>query len=215
MLEEYVKDVVGHFANDNRVLAWDIWNEPDNMNDARFKEDPANKIELVTVLLPKVFEWARAVNPSQPLTSGIWKGDWSNHEKLKPHEKIQIDNSDVISFHSYDSAQEFEKRVKWLQAYGRPLLCTEYMARGNNSTFEGTLPLAKKYRVAAYNWGFVAGKTNTIYPWDSWTKVYTTEPEVWFHDIYRPNGKPYNEKEVQLIRQLTGKKKEKEPAYAN
>jgi hypothetical protein len=215
MLEEYVKDVVGEFAADKRIIAWDVWNEPDNMNDARFKEDPANKVEIVNALLPQVFEWARSVNPSQPLTCGIWKGDWSSHDKLQPIEKIQIENSDVISFHNYDSPQDFEKRVKWLQAYGKPLLCTEYMARGNNSTFGGTLPLAKKYNVAAYNWGFVAGKTNTIYPWDSWKKVYASEPQVWFHDIYRPNGKPYSENEVRLIRQLTARKKQKEPAATN
>lgn len=33
------------------------------------------------------------------------------------------------------------------------------------------------------NWGFVAGKSQTIYPWDSWKKTYTAEPELSFHDI--------------------------------
>ena len=64
---------------------------------------------------------------------------------------MQIELSDVISFHNYDSAEEFEKRVRWLQAYNQPILCTEYMARPNNSTFQGILPVAKKYKVAAFN----------------------------------------------------------------
>ena len=100
----------------------------------------------------------RAGVPTQPLTSGLWKGDWSAPEKLSPMEKMQIELSDVISFHNYDAPEEFEKRVRWLQAYNRPILCTEYMARPNQSTFQGILPVAKKYKVAAYNWGFVAGK---------------------------------------------------------
>jgi hypothetical protein len=205
LLESYVKGVVGHYRDDTRILAWDVWNEPDNTNESSYgKQEPNNKLELVQGLLPQVFAWARSANPVQPLTCGIWKGDWSSFEKLTPIEQIQVSESDVVSFHSYDSPQEFEKRVKWLQAYNRPLLCTEYMARGNNSTFKGIMPVAKKYRVAAYNWGFVAGKSNTIYPWDSWKKPYAGEPPVWFHDIFRPNGQPYRADEVALIRQLTG-----------
>ena len=205
LLESYVKGVVGHYRDDTRILAWDVWNEPDNTNESSYgSREPKNKLELVQRLLPQVFAWARAENPVQPLTCGIWRGDWSAFEKLTPLEKIQVEESDVISFHSYDGPAEFEKRVKWLQAYNRPLLCTEYMARGNNSTFKGIMPVAKKYNVAAYNWGFVAGKSNTIYPWDSWKKPYASEPAVWFHDIFRPSGKPYRADEVALIRQLTG-----------
>ena len=200
-----MKGVVGHYREDTRILAWDVWNEPDNKNESSYGSgEPKNKLELVQGLLPQVFAWARSENPVQPLTCGIWKGDWSDFEKLTPIEQIQVSESDVISFHSYDGPQEFEKRVKWLQTYNRPLLCTEYMARGNNSTFKGIMPVAKKYNVAAYNWGFVAGKSNTIYPWDSWKKPYAGEPSVWFHDIFRPSGKPYRADEVALIRQLTG-----------
>jgi hypothetical protein len=210
VLERYVKDIVGHFKNDDRILAWDVWNEPDNTNDSSYgKFEPANKIALVRALLPQVFQWARSAGPTQPLTCGIWRGDWSTPEKLGPMEKIQLENSDVISFHNYDGPEEFEKRVKWLQQYNRPLLCTEYMSRGNKSTFQGSMPIAHKYKVAAINWGFVAGKSNTIYAWDSWQKPYAQEPALWFHDIFRPNGQPYSQEEVALIRQLTATNKAK------
>ncbi|WP_246150994.1 cellulase family glycosylhydrolase [Adhaeribacter aerolatus] len=203
-LEGYVKGIVSHFKNDDRILVWDVWNEPDNTNNSSYKTfEPTNKVELVTRLLPQVFAWTFSAEPSQPVTCGIWHGDCSSPEKLNPLQKIMVENSDIISFHNYDDAQEFEKRVKWLQVFGRPLLCTEYMSRGNKSTFQGSLSVAKKYKVAAYNWGFVAGKTNTIYPWDSWQKPYPTEPELWFHDIYRPGGDPYRAEEVALIRELT------------
>lgn len=204
-LERYVKGVVSHFAEDDRILGWDIWNEPDNMTGPSYEAvEIKDKVDYVIPLLDKAFKWARSVNPSQPLTSGIWGGgDWSSHEQLKPIEKLQIENSDIISFHHYEEPADFEKRLTELQRYNRPLLCTEYMARPNGSTFEGFLPIAKENQVAMFNWGFVDGKTQTKYPWDSWTKTYTAEPELWFHDILRTDGTPYIAEEVELIKEMT------------
>ncbi len=206
-LKNYVEGVVGAFGQDQRVLAWDLWNEPDNTNEGSYGElEPREKTNLVLGLLPQVFEWARAAHPSQPLTSGVWHGDWSSPDKLSAMEKIQLEMSDVISFHNYDSPPEFEKRVEWLVRYHRPILCTEYMARGNGSTFEGTLPVAKKYHVAAFNWGLVAGKTQTYLPWDSWAKPYTDrEPTVWFHEIFRQDGRPYKQEEAEFLRKILGR----------
>src|SRR5271154_3888548 len=205
-LKAYVEGVVGAFANDDRILAWDVWNEPDNGNNSSYgSQDPKNKTELVLALLPQVFAWAREANPTQPLTSGIWQGDWSSPEKLSPMARLQIENSDVISFHNYGWPEDFEQRVDWLEQYKRPLICTEYMARGAGSTFDTVLPIAKKYKVGAINWGFVAGKTQTYLPWDSWEKPYVlSQPPIWFHDIFYADGKPYREREVDLIRELTG-----------
>ncbi|TDE16755.1 cellulase family glycosylhydrolase [Dyadobacter psychrotolerans] len=206
-LERYVKGTIAAFANDDRVLAWDIWNEPDNGNDSSYgKIELKNKTDYVLPLMTEAFAWARSENPSQPLTVGVWAGDWTSHETLKPIEKVSIDQSDVISFHNYDSAQEFEKRIKQLQQYDRPMICTEYMSRGNGSFFEGSLPIAKKYNVGAINWGLVDGKSQTIYPWDSWRKTYTKEPDLWFHDIFRKDGTPYKKEETDLIRKLTASK---------
>jgi hypothetical protein len=210
-LEAYVKGVVGAFAKDKRILAWDLWNEPDNLNTSSYgKMEPANKVALVQALLPKTFAWAKAAKPSQPLTSGVWKGDWSSNEKLTPIEKIQLDMSDVISFHNYGPPEEFEKRIDSLKRYNRPILCTEYMARGNKSTFEGSMPIAKERRVAAINWGLVQGKTQTHLPWDSWQKPYVDrDPPIWFHEVFNTDGSPYKQEEVDFIRQLTGKAKAK------
>jgi hypothetical protein len=205
-LKAYVTGVVQAFGKDQRVLGWDIWNEPDNMNTNSYgEEEPKNKVDLVLALLPQAFQWAREAGAEQPLTSGVWRGDWSSDAKLSATERVQLENSDVISFHNYDSGAEFEKRIKWLQRYNRPILCTEYMARGNGSTFQGSLPIAQKYKVAAINWGFVAGKTQTNLPWDSWQKPYVDrEPAVWFHEIFKQDGTPYKQDEVDLIRKLTG-----------
>ena len=206
-LKAYVQGVVGGFANDPRILAWDLWNEPDNTNEGSYSAmDPKNKKDLVVSLLPQVFEWARSMNPTQPLTSGVWEGDWSSQAKLGPMERIQLEQSDVISFHNYDWPEEFERQIGWLEAYHRPIICTEFMARPVGSTFDAILPIAKKHNVGAINWGFVVGKTQTNLPWDSWSRPYTLEkPTVWFHEVFYPDGKPYRERETSIIRGLTGK----------
>ena len=203
-MEAYVTGVVGAFAKDQRILAWDVWNEPDN--DTPQYGVIENKTARIEYYLPKVFAWTRSVKPVQPLTSGVWHDDWSDPAKLKPTAKIQIEESDVISFHNYGWPEEFEAKIRQLQQYGRPILCTEYMARGAGSTFDGSLPVAKKYHVAAINWGLVDGRTQTRYPWDSWQKPYVlSQPVVWFHDVFHTDGTPYRVREVELLRELTGR----------
>ncbi len=204
-LKAYVEGVVGAFANDDRILGWDIWNEPDNQGGDVAADVPA-KVKRVDELLPKAFAWARAANPSQPLTSGVWVGNWSDPAKESATTKIQLAESDVISFHNYGWPEEFEARIKELEPRHRPILCTEYMARGAGSTFDGSLPIAKKYNVAAINWGLVAGKTQTYLPWDSWKRPYVLiQPTIWFHEVFRQDDTPYRQHEVDLIRQLTGR----------
>jgi Cellulase (glycosyl hydrolase family 5) len=204
-LRSYVVGVVGAFANDDRILGWDIWNEPDNRGGDKMEDVPA-KVKRVNELLPKAFAWARSMHPTQPLTSGLWTGNWSDPAKESATTRIQLEESDVISFHNYDWPEKFTERIKELQVYHRPLLCTEYMARGAGSTFDGSLPIAKRYNVAAINWGLVAGKTQTYLPWDSWERPYVLlQPTIWFHEVFRNDGTPYREHEVTLIRELTGR----------
>ncbi len=202
-LEDYVKSVLGRFKDDPRVLVWDLWNEPDNTNASSYgKEEPNSKIELTLALLVKTFDWARAVDPSQPLTSGVWTGDW-NPANASPTALLQLNRSDVISFHAYNGAEDTAKRIAPLFQLGRPILCTEYMARPIGSKFDHDLAYFREHEIGAYNWGFVDGKSQTIYPWDSWQKPYAAEPPVWFHDIFRRDGTPYIAAEVAYIRRQT------------
>jgi len=206
-LKSYVQGVVGAFANDQRILAWDVWNEPDNGNDSSYgKLETPSMRDRVLALLPQVFAWARAVHPSQPLTSGVWAGDWSSLDRMSPMARIQIEQSDVISFHNYGWPEEFEARIRELEQFHRPLICTEYMARGAGSTFDTILPIAKKNRVAAINWGLVKGRSQTYLPWDSWQHPYIRDaPTVWFHDVFHEDGTPYRAREAELIRNATEK----------
>ncbi len=205
-LEMYVQGVIRAFARDDRILGWDLWNEPDNALGGAGENSPEGrqKVALVSALLPQVFAWAREADPDQPITSGVWhNADWSL-PRLNAVEKVQIEQSDFITFHVYDWPEVFERMIRQLEAYGRPIVVTEYLARGVGSTFDTSLPIAVKYNVGMINWGFVVGKTQTQYPWDSWQKPYTaTPPAVWHHDIFHADGKPYRQAEVDQIRALT------------
>jgi endo-1,4-beta-mannosidase len=187
-LEKYVKDVLTTFKNDKRILLWDLYNEPGN----------SGKKETSLPLLKKVFAWAREVNPDQPISVGLWAWDF---EKLNEY---QLMNSDIITYHNYEEPQWHQRTIELLKANGRPLICTEYMARTRNSRFSNILPLLKKHNVGAINWGFVAGKSNTIYAWDT-PLPDGSEPVEWFHDIFRKDGTPYRQDEVNLIKKLNGK----------
>ncbi len=187
-LQKYVTDILTTFKNDKRILMWDLYNEPANSG-----------YGLTSFpLLKKIFQWAWAVRPAQPLTVGVWFMDFPEINKY------QLDNADVITFHNYSDTVSIKGAIDSLQKRGRPVICTEYMARTNNSKFETHLPVLKRYNIGAINWGLVSGKSNTIFPWGS--KEGSPEPQPWFHDIFKKDGTPYDIKEVKLIKQLTNRK---------
>lgn len=188
-LEKYVKDILTTFKNDKRILLWDVYNEPGNSG---YKSKSL-------YLLSQVFRWGRQINPDQPLSAGVWS------KELTELNTYQLANSDVITYHNYDDEKVHAAVIDSLQQYGRPLICTEYMARTRGSKFQNIMPMMKQQHVGAINWGFVAGKTNTIYAWDT-PMPDGAEPKVWFHDIFRKDGSPFSQEEVDLIKSLTGKK---------
>jgi hypothetical protein len=207
-LKAYVQGVVGAFAKDDRILGWDIWNEPGSTDsNPQTGLKPDDKIARVTALLPQAFAWAREVSPTQPLTSGVYEVDTLKDESaLDEIERIQLRESDIITFHNYSWPEDFQAEIAWLRRLHRPVICTEFMARSLGSTFDTILPIAKQEHVGAINWGFVAGKTQTYFPWESWEHPYTLRPPpVWFHEVLHPDGTPYRQAEVDLIKRLTGK----------
>ncbi len=212
-VKNYIKGVLTRFANDDRVLVWDVYNEPDNVagQPGRKELEVKNKHDYSLKLLKKVMLWSREVNPKQPLTTGIWRGNidhWGTLDSLPVIDRYMIENSDVISFHAYDGDMErVRKKINELKKFERPLLCTEYVARATGNTFEAVMPILKENKIAAINWGFVSGKTNTIYPWKSWDSTFTGEPKLWHHDILREDGTPFSEEEVIFIKKMTEKTK--------
>lgn len=203
VMREYVVRILRQFRDDDRILGWDLWNEPDNPAAVYKEVEREDKPEVIADLLPQVFRWARSVNPSQPLTSAVWEGEWGDPARRSEMSRIQLDESDVITFHSYADPREFEGRINELAPWGRPIMCTEMLARTEGSTIEGVLPVARRRNVGAYTWGFIAGKTQTYLPWDSWDHPYINPPREWFHDLAHPDGQPYRKREIETIQQLT------------
>lgn len=188
ILEAYVKDILTSFKADKRIALWDLYNEPGNSGYGS-KSMP---------LLKKVFQWAWEIRPSQPVSSGLWS------LSLSDFNKYQAENSDIITYHNYESPDHHQAAIDSLKKYNRPLVCTEYMARRNNSLFTNIMPILKKQNIGAINWGLVAGKSNTKYAWDE-PIPNGAEPKLWFHEIFRPDGTPYKQEEVNMIKSLTGK----------
>ncbi len=191
MLETYVKDIMTTHKNDKRILMWDLYNEPGN----------SQYFDQSLPLLKSVFAWARAVNPSQPITSGVWS--WGPN--FKNLNAFQLENSDVITYHHYGYIDAHQKKIEEFKKYKRPMICTEYMARKNGSLFQTIMPMLKQEKIGAINWGFVSGKTNTIFAWDT-PIAGGKAPELWFHDIFRTDGTAFSNDEIKTIKRLTGKK---------
>jgi hypothetical protein len=208
-LEHYVKGVVGHFTDDSRVVIWDLYNEPGNYFLPVMSRSWTHKLLrlpplfLQHVLLPsptlpllrETFRWAREADPAQPLTAGVW---FLN----RGLNRFQLANSDVLSFHHYGPVGGLEKQIRKLAHHGRPLLCTEFMARTLDSRFETHLPVFRRQRVGCTCWGLVRGRTQTAFSWQD--PPGTGEREVWFHDILWPDGTPFDAAEADAIRRETG-----------
>lgn len=186
VLEAYVKDILTTFKNDKRILWWDLYNEPN---------ERGIEGNYSLALLKNVFKWAREIRPSQPISVGVW----TDKDYLVEHSKYSLEMSDIISYHQYHYPEDQIKQITALKEYGRPIFCTEYMARTKGSTFQTILPLLKENNVSAINWGFVKGKTNTIYAWGD-VHPEGEEPEPWFHDIIRPDKTPFCQEEIDVIK---------------
>ena len=201
-LEGYVKAVLTRFREDDRILMWDLYNEPSGWWYARGESPGQHERgqtgDLCLPLLRDAYAWAREVAPVQPLTTC--------HFGIPEVEAIGLTQADIITFHHYNTAENLEETITNLeaQAGGRPIVCTEYMARTAGSTFKTHLPIFLNHHIGAIHWGLVAGKTNTIYPWQSWDSPgRLPEPELWFHDVFRKDGSPFDPTETEFIRAIT------------
>jgi hypothetical protein len=190
-LKGYTQDLLKTFGQDKRILGWDLFNEPSN----------SGYQDACLPLLKSAFDWAKEANPSQPLTVG----EWTDHPLSN---EVMLSESDIVTFHEYGKPEQLEAKIARLAKLGRPMICTEYMARTNGSRFENFLPIFKAHHVGAMNWGLVKGKTNTIFAWNT-PLPDKDEPEVWFHDIFRPDGTPFSQAEVDFIRGQTDKNESK------
>lgn len=197
-LERYIKGVMQHFNGDKRILAWDLFNEPGNGDAGDHETLGQYQGSRSLKLLRAVFDWALSCDVSQPSTVGVWSWDPAMDEL----NSVAIEYSEVVSFHCYLAPEGHKERMDLIRylAKNRPVICTEYMARRRGSTFQGCLPMMKTANVTAINWGLVAGKTNTIYPWN-W-QAEQGEPDLYFHDVFRADGTPLYSEEVDFLNNI-------------
>ena len=201
-LREYVVEVLSFFKDDERVIAWDLFNEPDQVDLVTLKLGSRDdKIATATELVATVFDWARNVAVTQPLTVGVWEYEKDGQVVNNALNQLIVDQSDIISFHCYEPREKLTAVINALKTHGRPLLCTEWLARSAGSTAD-LLSVFKDAGVGAINWGLVDGRTQTRFPWRSWAEPVNND-EPWFHELLHPDGTAYDAQEVETFRRLT------------
>lgn len=180
-LEKYVRSVVRAFGKDERVLGWDVYNEPGN----------SGLGDKSLPLLRAAAAWVRSEDPIQPLTVGLW----ANFSDDMHREFAAL--SDIVSFHCYEPPDVFRAKMGQVLQLGRPVLCTEFLRRQGGNTFPSLLPMVFEHQVGWYFWGLVAGRSQTFYDWSS--KPGDPPPTVWQHDLLRDNGQPFDPAETALL----------------
>lgn len=211
-LETYVRDVVGSFRDDVRVLFWDLYNEPGNRMEFRpegYARFPGELDPHSQRLMESAFAWARDEDPEQPLTVAAWTTPLPG-EDAHPYQ-TEIDrsallHSDIVTFHAYWKAEQVGAFMDYLSVLDRPMLCTEWMARAVDSRIEDQLQMFHDRSVGCFQWGFVRGRTQTHLPWPADLVAAhggTADPDVWFHDLLFEDGQPYDPGEIETIRALT------------
>ena len=193
---QMIREIVTRYAEDERILCWNVYNEPGNALG-----------EACVPILERMFQEVRSCDPIQPLTADVWRGmgddDWPEHRE----EAVALQNSDIISFHNYEPFPAFCRAVDRFRTLGRPLFCTEWLHRICRNEVRDTYPLMYLANIANYCWGFVVGKTQTNEPWEMIWEQYE-DPHIhtdydftkWQHDLFRPNLRPYDPRETELIR---------------
>lgn len=195
---EFVTEIVKKYKNDSRIIIWDVFNEPGN----------SGRGMLSLPHFKKFFEIIREINPIQPLTAAIWSCDEGDFDNMPEIERFCLENSDIISYHNYKSYEKNIVEIKRLKKLERPIINTEWLNRCAGNSVELMFPLFYLENIGCYNWGFVAGKYQTYEPWNGVWDEYKENPAAysdfdftkWLHDLYRPGHRPYNPREIELIK---------------
>jgi hypothetical protein len=212
-LGDYVRDVIGAFRNDPRILFWDLYNEPGNRMDfegAQYSEFDADLGSQALSLMESSFAIAREVCPDAPLTVAAWTTplpDSDAHPYQTEIDRSALLNSDIVTFHAYWNRRRVTRFIDYLEVLDRPIICTEWMARQIDSRISDQLALFRDRGVGCFQWGLVKGRTQTWLPWpDDLVRAHggRVDRSVWFHDLLHEDGRPYDANEVDTIRDLTG-----------
>lgn len=190
---EMVKNIVKKYRDDERILCWNIWNEPG-----------IQRGELSIEFMNILFGVVRELDTVQPLCADVWRG-LEDGKPISKEERHALELSDIISFHSYSEYRWFVENLFEFKKLNRPIFVTEWLHRINHNNIHDIYPLMYIENVANYCWGFVVGKTQTNEPWSNiWYQYDNREARnydftKWQHDLFRPNLRPYDPNEIELI----------------
>lgn len=210
-LESYLRDIVRSYRDDQRLLFWDLYNEPGNrmvFERDSYSEYDASLVSHSQALMALCFEWARAESPSLPLTVGAWLTPLPDTIELPYQSAIDqqaLALSDIVSFHAYTDSARNSRFIDYLVGSNRPMVCTEWMARGVDSKITDQLPMLKTRNIGCFQWGLVKGRSQTHLAWpaDLIRNLGKVEiDDTWFHDLLDEHGRPYDPTEIELIRKL-------------
>ncbi len=175
--KRYVQDFIKTFGQDKRILMWNMYNEPSNSGIG----------SRTYPLVELAFVWAREIGCSQPLTVS----DWTAQNNAWPYNL-----SDICSFHGYMNNGSLVNLINKLRATQRPIICTEWLARGNPGTnILIDLPMFKRLGVGAIQWSLINGRMHCERSWSN----FGSYNNPWFHDVLYNDGKPYKAEEVFAI----------------
>jgi hypothetical protein len=218
MLQDYVRSIVGAFRSDDRVLFWDIYNEPGNRMEfasGGFSHYGGDLDTHALALMQDAFAWAREEAPEQPLTAAAWTTplpEADAHPYQTEIDRAALLKSDIVTFHAYWKADRVARFIDYLSVLDRPMLCTEWMARAVDSRIEDQLQMFHDRDVGCFQWGLVKGRTQTDLPWPA-DLVHahggSADSSIWFHDLLHEDGRPYDPTEIDTIRNLTARRDQK------
>ena len=196
------EELLTKYRDDDRILFWNLWNEP----------GAANRGEVSVQPMKELFELAWRIDPKQPLAADLWAGDYGTNEKAKNQAQVWAGRlSDIVSYHCYGDYERQVRVIRLLRKrYARPMVNTEWLARTINNDVFTSYPLFYIEGIGCTCWGFVAGKYQTYEPWEyMWKEVEkgterskSYDMTKWFHDLYRPSLRPYDPKEIDLIKRF-------------
>ncbi|MBQ8046453.1 MAG: cellulase family glycosylhydrolase [Prevotella sp.] len=192
--ERQVRDLVRSFANDSRIVFWDLWNEP------RFEDMPATYEQMD--IIEQMVRWCWDEDLSQPITSSIiWATVNTGNKALKRTTEVEA-MMDIHNFHSYDCALDFGHNIREMLDYikgisNRPIVATECLTRTNGSGVARTLDVFARYGVNFYIWGLYANDRN----WEvRWGRSAYDPYDAMFHNVLYSDGDLYDAREIELIR---------------
>lgn len=196
---QMVNEISAKYAKDERILIWDVWNEPGN----------SMRGDLSLEIMEKSFAAIRSHGNIQPATAGAYR--YASHGQFRVDAKIELralELSDIVSFHCYQPVDDLVGIIEALREdYGRPIINSEWLNRIFENSIHRIMPIFYLENIGSFHWGLIQGYSQTYEPVLPIYDMADADPKydtrLWMHDLYHFNGRPYDKSEIELIQTLS------------